>query len=334
MAASDINHSFSAMTSTLRIGLVLFPGCMPAGLMAFSDMLHAANRRSGKALFEVHYVGAQSGAVECAHGVLLTATQGIAELAPDAILIPGFWAESAQQAEAVLVANAPLLGALARLDKRCSVWSYCTGVILAAAAGRLAGEDATATWWLADTLFKRYPGTRWQTEKHCIFNERTATASGVNGYLPIAQALIERHVSQTALHDLIRLMVLPRPAQAHDVFQSLSLIEQSSELLRRVHARVQKLPAEQITVQKLADELGMSERTLARKVRAETGMAAATYARRIKLSQVSERLTLTSAPIKSISDELGFSSDSNLRRTFKDLTGMTPAEYRQRFARF
>lgn len=170
--------------------------------------------------------------------------------------------------------------------------------------------------------------------RNCIFNESDATASGVNGYLPIAQTLNERHVSATVFHDLNRLMVLPRPTQSHDAFQSLSLIEQPSQLLRRVHTLVQGLPANQITVQRLADELGMSERTLARKVRDETGTAAATYTRRIKLSQVSERLTLTSALIKMISDELGFSSDSNMRRMFKGLTELTPAQYRQRFARF
>lgn len=87
-----------------------------------------------------------------------------------------------------------------------------------------------------------------------------------------------------------------------------------------MHTLVQGLPADQITVQKLADELGMSEHTLARKVRDETGTAVATYTRRIKLSQVSERLTLTSVPVKMISDELGFSSDSNMRRMFKELT--------------
>lgn len=65
------------------------------------------------------------------------------------------------------------------------------------------------TWWLADTILKRYPSIRWQSEKNCIFNEPDATASGVNGYLPIAQALIERHVSATVFHDLNRLMVLP-----------------------------------------------------------------------------------------------------------------------------
>ncbi|EQM68695.1 helix-turn-helix domain-containing protein [Pseudomonas tohonis] len=317
----------------MKIGLLLFPGCMPAGLLAFGDMLHAANRLAGGELFETCFVGMHGGPVECAHGLVLAASQGIAEGELDAVLIPGFWAESPQQVEAMLAGNAALLGALARLHKRCQLWSYCTGVCLVAASGRLDGQPATVTWWLANALLKRYPKVRWQSESNCIFNARSATASGVNGYLPLAQALIERQVSQSVFHDLDRLMVLPRPAQVHDAFQSLSLIEQPSPLLRRLHGLVQGLPAEQITVQKLAAELGMSERTLARKVRDETGVAAATYARRIKLSQVSERLTLTSAPLKTISDELGFSSDSNLTRMFKELTELTPVQYRQRFGR-
>ena len=101
-----------------------------------------------------------------------------------------------------------------------------------------------------------------------------------------------------------------------------------------MHAQVERLPAEQITLVKLAQELGLSERTLARKVRDETGVAAGSYARRIKLGQVGERLTLTSAPASTISAELGFSSDSNMRRMFKELTGFTPVQYRQRFARY
>lgn len=334
MAGHDINNSFAAMTATLRIGLLLFPGCMPAGLLAFADMLHAANRRTGLSLFETHFVAEQSGAVDCAHGLALTASHGLAELALGAILIPGFWAESPQQVETTLAGSASLLAGLAKLGKRCRVWSYCTGVCLAAASGRLDGQPATATWWLADALLQRYPKVRWQYEQNCVFTERTGTASGVNGYLPLAQALIERQVSATVFHDLNRLMVLPRPTRSHDAFQALSLIEQPSQLLRRLHSLVQGMPAERITVRALADALGMTERTLARKVRDETGSAVASYARRIKLSQVSERLTLTSAPLKSISSELGFSSDSNLRRMFKELTELTPVQYRQRFARF
>lgn len=322
------------MTTPLRIGLLLFPDCMPAGLLAFADMLHATNRRTERPLFETCFVAEHPGAVTCAHGLALTASHGFLAQALDAILIPGFWAESPQQVGTTLHDSTSLLAGLAKLGKRCRIWSYCTGVSLAAASGRLDGEHATATWWLAGTLLQRYPKVRWQYEQNCIFNQRTGTASGVNGYLPLAQALIEQQVNATVFNDLNRLMVLPRPIQSHAAFQALSLIEQPSQLLRRLHTLVQELPAERITVCLLAGELGTTERTLARKVREETGSAVATYARRIKLSQVSERLILTTVPLKTISSELGFSSDSNLRRMFKELTELTPAQYRQRFARF
>ncbi|MCQ4312217.1 helix-turn-helix domain-containing protein [Pseudomonas stutzeri] len=333
MANLDIFGSFQAMSRTLRVGLLLFPGCMPAGLLAFADMLHAANRRTGLPLFEARFIALQSGPIACAHGLVLQATHALNDGALEAILIPGFWAESAQHIDKTLAANADLVAALSRQGKRCQLWSYCVGVCLTAASGRLNNQCATVTWWLADTMLKRYPKIRWQSEKNCIFNESNATATGVNGYLPIAQSLIERHVSPAVFRDLIKLMVLPRPALSHDAFQAISLIEQPSRLLRQVHALVERLPAEQITLLKLAIELGMSERSLARKIRGETGVPAAAYARRIKLSQVSERLTLTSASVSSISAELGFSSDSNMRRMFKELTALTPAKYRQRFSR-
>src|SRR5471032_735944 len=333
MARMAIINSFSAMSKPLRIGLLLFPGCMPAGLFAFSDMLHAANRRANRMLFETHYVALCAGTIECAQGVSLHVAKSWDHANLDAILLPGFWAESAQQVESTIVANASLVSVLATRIKKCQVWSYCSGVCLLAASGQLNDQPATVTWWLAAAMAQRYEKVKWQSERNCIFTTRTATASGVNGYLPIANALIEQHVSSDVMRDLVNLMVLPRPGQLHKAFQAMSLIEQSSRLLRQLHALVEQLPAEQITVQRLAEQLGMSERTLARKVSGETGIAVAAYCRRIKLNQVSERLISTSSSVSTLSTELGFSSDSNLRRMFKELTSLTPSEYRQRFAR-
>lgn len=321
------------MPKPLRIGLLLFPGCMPAGLFAFSDMLHAANRRANRMLFETHYVALRAGTVECAQGVSLHVARALDHANPDAVLLPGFWAESAQQVENTVAANASVVSFLATRPKKMQLWSYCSGVCLLAASGQLNDQPATVTWWLAEAMAQRYKKVKWQSERNCIVTTRTATASGVNGYLPIAQALIEQHVSPDVMRDLVNLMVLPRPVQPHRAFQAMSLIEQSSSLLRQLHALVEQLPAEQISVQRLAEQLGMSERTLARKVSSETGVAIAAYARCIKLNQVSERLIRTSSSVSALSAELGFSSDSNLRRMFKELTSLTPLEYRQRFAR-
>ncbi|WP_254615578.1 GlxA family transcriptional regulator [Cupriavidus basilensis] len=333
MARSDRIDSVSATPKPLRIGLLFFPGCMPAGLFAFSDMLHAANRRTDRPRFETHYVALRAGTVECAQGVSLHVAKAPDFTSLDAVLLPGFWAESAQQVDDTLAANASLVSALAMRPKAMPLWSYRGGVCLLAASGQLNDQAATVTWWLAEAMARRYKKVKWQCERNCIVTASTATASGVNGYLPIAEALIARHVSPEVLRDLVSLMVLARPAQPHPAFLTMSLIELSSSLLRQLHALVEQLPAEQVTVQRLAEQLRMSERTLARKVRAETGVAIAAYARCIRLNQVSDRLILTASPVSILSAELGFSSDSNMRRMFKELTSLTPLAYRQRFSR-
>lgn len=269
----------------------------------------------------------------CAHGVVLSATEGLARSRCDAWLVPGFWAESARQVEDTLAANARLVAALARRPARTQLWSYCVGVCLLAASGRLDDRPATVTWWLAEAMRRRCPRVHWQSEQDCVLGERVMTAAGVQGYQTIAQVLIERHLNADAYQDLTRLMVLPRPARSHPAFRALSLIEQASPLLRRLHVLVERLPADSITVARLAQHLGVAERTLARKVQGEIGMPVAAYARRLKLNQASERLLLTRLPVNAISAALGFSSDANLRRMFKTLTGLTPAAYRQQYGR-
>jgi len=316
-----------------RIGLLLYPSCMPSGLFAFADLLHAANRRAGKILFEPVFVAAEAGRVKCAHGQSLEAVDAMSSAGLQAVLIPGFWAESPQQVADVLEKSASLIKALGALQKSVMTWSYCTGVCLAAACGRLDGQAATITWWLADVTRHRFPKIRWQTERTSIWNARTATASGVNGYLPIAQAFIEKRLSMDAYRDLTRLMVLPRPERTHQVFAGISLVDKPDRLLQKLHAVTEQLPASELSVRRLAQALHMTERTLARKVSAATGTSVADHARRIKLNQVSERLIYTSAPASTISAELGFSSDPGMRRMFKDLTGMTPTQYRQAFGR-
>ncbi len=319
------------VSSPLRIGLLLYPGCMPAGLFAFADLMWAANRRSGQALFDLKFIALRRGSVKCAHGMVLTAAGALSDADFDAVLIPGFWAESAQHVADGRIANAALIATLTTLPKETMLWSYCTGVSLLAAAGKLNGQKATVTWWLADEMRRYTRKVFWQNEQICVFNARTATASGVNGYLPIAQTLIEKRVSIETYRELSKLMLLPRPERLHAAFQSLNLIELSDPLVRKFHMLVEQLPADEITVQRLARKLHMAERTLARKIGLATGQPVASYARRIKLNQVSERLILTSAPASTISMELGFRDDAGMRRMFKQLTAFTPNAYRQSF---
>ncbi|MEW6205217.1 MAG: helix-turn-helix domain-containing protein [Pseudomonadota bacterium] len=317
----------------MRIGLLLYNGCMPAGLLAFNDLLQASNRLSGKKLFETCLVGTSLKPVQCANQMVLTANSLLEETQLDVLLVPGMWTESPTEIPVRLTQHAGLIDTLQHLPASTQVWSYCTGVCLLAASGRLKNQKATVTWWLVEFMQKYYSKVHWQIDSDCMFTNKVATAAGVHGYLLLAQQLIEKSLSKAAFQEFMKLMVLPRPVQHHPAFRSFALMEQADPLLRKLAALVTRLPAEEITVGQLASRLNMSERTLARKVQNLTQHSVASYVRLLKLQQVSEQLIWSAAPVSSISESLGYSNESNLRRQFKTVTGLSPFQYRQKYAR-
>ncbi|HEY1057209.1 MAG TPA: helix-turn-helix domain-containing protein [Limnobacter sp.] len=317
----------------MNIGLLLYDGCMPAGLLAFNDLLNAANRLAGKQHFETVWVGTSLQPVACANGLELKPAARLQDLEPDALLVPGLWTESPSDVAQTMGQQATLVQHIQQLPNTVHVWSYCTGVCLLAASGRLNRHPATVTWWLAEFLEKKYPKVHWQVDSDCLLNNTVGTAAGVHGYLMLAQHLVQKHLNTAAYQEWMKLMVLPRPVQHHPAFRSFAFMEQADPLLRKLAAIVAKTPAESITVPALAARLNLSERTLARKVSDLTSTSIAAYARLLKLHQVSEQLIWSSLPVSSISSNLGYSHESNLRRQFKQVTGLSPFEYRRQYAR-
>ncbi|GHD56468.1 GlxA family transcriptional regulator [Jeongeupia chitinilytica] len=315
----------------MRIGLLLYPGCMPAGLMAFADLMHGASLLGGQ--LTTRFVGLDAGPVHCAHGLVLDAGQRLANTDVDALLLPGFWATSLEQIDHTMTQHQALIDAVAALPARVQLWSYCDGVAFVAATGRLNGSSATGTWWMMPWFEQRFPKVDWQLDLPLVNSDAHITASGVHGYLAIAEHVVAHRLGVDHYATLARLMVLPQPERRHPAFTRIDLLSQRDALLQKLHHWVRRLPASGLSVAALADRLAVSERTLARKVAAATGDTAANYIRTVKLHQLAERLAASQKPASSISDDLGFSSDAVMRRMFRQLTGLTPNAYRQLYGR-
>lgn len=317
----------------LDVALLLYPECMPAGLFAAADLLTAAALRSGARGWRVHWVGVKPGPVACAHGMALRAETRLDAQRWQAVLLPGFWAGTPAQLSAGLGGQLPLQQALRALPRSVPLWTWCTGVALAAAAGRLDGEAATGTWWMAAQLSRAHPEVDWQWQTPMVSSRRVATASGVHGYLPILAQALERRISPEAWRDVQRLMVLPRPQPAASVFDALQTLHGADPLLARLRRLVERTPAVETTLERLADQLACSPRTLARKVGEAAGMPVGRYVRLVKLHQAGEHLLHGGRSAAQVSETLGFADESGFRRSFKAVTGLTPLDYVNRYRR-
>lgn len=318
-------------SAPLDVALLLYPGCMPAGLFAAADLLLASALRAGTRGWRVHWVGLKPGPVVCAHGMALTAEVALDSQRWHALLLPGFWASSPEQVTQGLAERQPVQRALRALGHDVPIWTWCTGVAMAAAAGRLDGKPATGSWWMAAAMSQAYPAVDWQWQQAMVMGPKVATASGVHGYLPILSRQLEQRISPEAWRDVQRLMVLPRPQPAASTFNAIQTLHGADPLLARLRRLVERLPATDTTLDVLSAALACSPRTLSRKVSDIAGMSVGRYVRLVKLYQAAEHLLHGGRSTAQVSDSLGFADESGFRRSFKSVTGMTPVEYVNRY---
>jgi len=322
----------------IKVGLVVYPGCMISGLFAFAELLEAANIRSGYRHFETLFVGTDLNAVPVTIGnkevvVSISPVTTILNDSLNAILLPGFWTNGVLELESILRDHSDLQLALKQLLPEVNVWAYCTSVCLLAESGRLEQQKATGTWWLADYLQKKHPQVSWSFVQPCIFQEGNSTASGVNGYLPIVQKLIAEYCGQEILRDIINLMVLPKPDNSSQPFQFIELMQLDDKLMQKIYIWVEATSAQKLSIKAMATALNITERTVSRKVKRLTNLSCAQFMRLIKVHQASEYLIYGAESVSSIGSRLGFSDDAAFRRTFKNVLSYTPSEYRQTFKR-
>jgi transcriptional regulator GlxA family with amidase domain len=135
---------------------------------------------------ETVFVAERTGPVRTDTGNLaLTADRSLAEVPnPDIVVVPGGPGQAAQ------MENEALLGWLRGVDAT-STWttSVCTGSLLLAAAGLLAGRRATSHWLALDQL---KPFGAEPTGERVVFDGKYVTAAGVSAGIDMGLTLIGR----------------------------------------------------------------------------------------------------------------------------------------------
>lgn len=87
-------------------------------------------------------------------------------------------------------------------------------------------------------------------------------------------------------------------------------------------------PSLTFSVNEMAESLGVSAAHLSRTFRENVGETIVDYVKNYKIEQAKQFLTQTDRPISTIVSDLGYCDVSSFIRTFKNMVGITPGEYR------
>ena len=110
--------------------------------------------------------------------------------------------------------------------------------------------------------------------------------------------------------------------------RKLSKNQQQVDMVSRARMRIRESLESDLTIQQIAEELGVSYSNLRKLFKEHTGLSPATYQQELRLLRAKELLTTTELSIKEIAYRLNFESPDYFSAKFKAKMGIKPSDVR------
>ena len=292
----------------------------------------AADHAGGLGRYDCVLASIAGGPITTSSGVKLM-TRRLSSLrvrASDALLLPGGDGVYAAADNARLVRWIAMHATRARL-----VASTCTGAFLLGAAGLLEGRRAVTHWNRCRDLRERFQGAVVEEDPIFVRDGKVWTSAGVTSGIDLALALVELDLSRQTAMDLARQLVVykRRPGGQSQYSQRLQqqVVDVGDEF-ESLHEWIGEHLAEDLRVERLAEQLSMSPRTFHRLYTARTGETPARAVSRARVEAARRLLEESDEGVKAVASRCGFASEEHLRRSFQRELGVSPSSYREGWA--
>ncbi len=211
--------------------------------------------------------------------------------------------------------------------------SICSGAFLLAELGLLDGRRATTHWRYTPLLARRYPKIAVVEDVLYTDSGDVLTSAGSAAGIDLLLHIVRSDFGVARANAVAKGLVLPAQRdgdqrQYDDSLRPPPATDRLAALMAQILAR----PAEAWPVQRLADEAGMSMRTLARAFAARAGCAPGHYVLKARVARARALLETTALPVERVAELSGFGSAASLQQNFRRQLGCAPTVYRRNFA--
>jgi transcriptional regulator GlxA family with amidase domain len=313
--------------------ILALPGVQFLDVAGPLDIFAEANAQLGRGAYQLLVAAAEPGAIRSSSGV---------RLIPDRIIDR----DIDETIDTLLVAGCPN-AAESPVDDLVVKWlrrraprsrrygSVCSGAFFLAAAGLLDGKRVTTHWAVAERLAVRYPSVIVEPDAIQVRDGKLRTAAGVTAGLDLALSLVEedlgRPVAMKVASQLV--MFFKRPGGQMQFSRKGEAVPAGRGALQELQRWVAANPALDHNVTSLAKRMQLSPRHFARLFKSEVGVTPASWVEESRVCAARKILEVGSEPPKQVALHCGFADADTFRRAFARHVGVTPAEYRKRFAR-
>ena len=268
----------------------------------------------------------EPGALRATGGLAITPEYGIEALSPaGTIVIPG-WNTDTQPPERLIRI---LRGAHTRGARLVSI---CSGAFVLAATGLLDGRRATTHWRYASKLAEMYPKIRVEPDVLYVDEGDILTSAGSAAGIDLCLHIVRKDFGESVANQVARrLVVYPHRDGGQAQFVERAVPKEDSPWLAVLLEWTEKHLEEDISVERLAKQAGMSKRTLSRRFAEQAGTSPVEWLIGLRLARAKQLLEKTTRSVEEVAADAGFGSAPTLRHHFRERLDTSPAAYRSHF---
>lgn len=319
--------------SSLRIGVLAYPGCFASEVFGIPDLLTMATHVAGsdQSGFQISIMSPRR---------RVTASGGAAlPVSPlrdvDVLVVPGFELAQPVDIAAKLAPLAPEIAAIrAHAASGNAVVSICVGAFLLGRAGLLEDRRATTSWLFADELARRCPGAHVRPEHLVVTDKGVTTTAAFSAMYDFALGLIREHHGPAVARTTARIALVDDARASQTPYVDTRLLPQTgTEFSHRVMRWLDQNLAAPYDLTALADTFNVSTRTLLRRFSTETGQTPLEHLQSSRVRRARHLLETTDRTVTSIRTAVGYTDSGTFAALFLKHAGKTPQTYRATFRR-
>jgi transcriptional regulator GlxA family with amidase domain len=216
--------------------------------------------------------------------------------------------------------------------KGADVASLCVGAFLLASTGLLKGKKCSTHWGFQQEFREMFPDVELMEGSIITEEDRIYSSGGANSYWNLLLHLVEKYTDRPTaiLASKYFAIDIDRESQAaFSMFRGQK--NHGDELIKKAQEYIERQVQEKQTVDELATKFAVGRRSFERRFKQATGNSIQEYIHRIKMEAAKRSFENSRKQINEVMYDVGYTDTKAFRSMFKKTTGLTPAEYRNKY---
>ncbi len=215
-----------------------------------------------------------------------------------------------------------------------SLASLCVGAFLLAETGLLDGKKCSTHWAHISEFRERYPGVEVEDGAIITENDNIYSSGGASSLWNLILYLIEKYTDRETAVILAKYFALDigRDSQAQfAIFRGQR--NHGDADIRKVQDYIEQHYDDKITIDALANLISTGRRTFERRFKEATNNTPVEYIQRVRIEAAKISFEASRKNVSEIMFDVGYTDTKAFRDVFKKITGLSPIEYRNKFAK-